>query len=94
MTDTRLVNISAFSKMVCADGHVDPTAFSTCNIIIGKRKCGARMGWSKSTIRAMCKQGRIAGAVLPGSEWLINLAVATKSRVRRGTVGRPKRGSR
>lgn len=99
MTDTRLVNISEFCKMICAHGHVDPTASSTCNFVtsdllssskrVGK-KCGARMGWSKSTVRAMCKQGRIPGAVLPGSEWLVNLAVATKSVIKRGKSGRPR----
>lgn len=88
-----LVNIAKFADMVCANGHVDPTAFGTCNVVVVKRtghKCGARMGWSRSTIRAMCKQGRIQGAVLPGNEWLINLEVAVQHIVKREKVGRPK----
>lgn len=88
-----LVNISKFSTMVCANGHVDPSAISTCNVAVGKlihHKCGARMGWSKSTLRAMCKQGRIKGAVLPGNEWLIDLSIAVKFKVTREKVGRPK----
>lgn len=93
-----LVNITKFATMVCARGHVDPTASSTCNVVVVNRtgaKCGAKMGWSKSTLRAMCKQGRIVGAVLPGSEWLINLDVIMVSQplIKRGTPGVP-RGSK
>lgn len=87
----KLVNISTFAGMVCADGHVDPTASKTCNVLIRGRKCGAKMGRPKVTIRVMCKQGRIPGAVMPGNEWLINLDVATRSDINWRGRGSPKK---
>lgn len=61
-----LINIQTLAKSLCAsNGHYYPGT-KRCP------ECKSQMGKPASTLRLMARQGRIPGAIIHGTEWLVD----------------------